>query len=184
MVLHYYIKVGLSMVLGLFFVGCSSDSSSYINGDTQIVSKVKKTGQNISYTSYDDGYYEIGTTPNYTRVSDTVTDEFTKLMWQDDAVGSQMDWTSAVSYCSALTLSGYTDWRLPTRQELQGIADYGKTNPAISTTFLNTNTSYYYWTSTDHVASSDAWCVGFGSGDQTNFFKSNGLYVRCVRAGQ
>ena len=144
----------------------------------------KKTGQTTSYANYDDGYYQKGATPNYTRDSDIVQDHLTGLMWQDDATPSAMTWTDAGAYCSALTLGGYTDWRLPTRAELQGIADYGRYNPAIDPTFQNT-ISYFYWSSTAGAdGTDDAWYLNFDSGGQNNDNKAYDGYVRCVRAGQ
>jgi len=62
-------------------------------------------------------------------------DSDTKLMWQDapytDAedgayarersVGKAGNWRHAVDYCRRLDYAGYTDWRLPTADELQAI---------------------------------------------------------------
>nr|MBC8236666.1 DUF1566 domain-containing protein [Candidatus Sulfurimonas ponti] len=144
----------------------------------------KKTGQTTSYANYDDGYYQKGATPNYTRDSDIVQDHLTGLMWQDDATPSAMTWTDAGAYCSALTLGGYTDWRLPTRAELQGIADYGRYNPAIDPTFQNT-VSNVYWSSTTYAnGTGNAWYLHFYVGYQYNYTKTGSFYVRCVRAGQ
>jgi hypothetical protein len=47
---------------------------------------VKKTGQVKSYEKYDDGYYQKGADPSYTRDNEKeiVTDNLTGLMWQDN----------------------------------------------------------------------------------------------------
>jgi hypothetical protein len=34
-----------------------------------------------------------------------------------------VDWLKATAYCAKLQLAGYSDWRLPTIEELQGIYD-------------------------------------------------------------
>lgn len=113
-----------------------------------------------------------------------VTDNKTGLMWQDDAIGNQVDWNTAITTCENLTLGGYDDWRLPNIRELKSIVDKSRFNPAISPNFIIA--SSYIWSSTTYVAYPDyAWFVYFGmSGDDGAFDKTNNNYVRCVRAGQ
>jgi hypothetical protein len=48
----------------------------------------------------------------------TVTHTTTGLMWHRSASANQaMDWGTALQYCEASELSGFTDWRLPTLRE-------------------------------------------------------------------
>ena len=157
----------------------------------------------------DDGHYQKGHDPLYVRDDGDhiVSDNITGLEWQDDLAaktvtkqwltttnyddcsdnGNNCENTSgdtATTYCAALSLGGHEDWRLPTRKELVGLADYGQTNPAMSPVFENV-ASNYYWSSTTYAgASSNAWYVRFNSGFQYDYYKSDSLYVRCVRAGQ
>ncbi len=53
------------------------------------------------------------------------TDPATGLMWtkKDSGVASQLNWAQAANYCRGLQLDGYSNWRLPTIGELQGIYD-------------------------------------------------------------
>jgi Protein of unknown function (DUF1566) len=53
----------------------------------------------------------------------TWTDPATGLMWTRMDNGSDLDWNKATAYCSNLQLAGYSGWRLPTIEELQGISD-------------------------------------------------------------
>jgi hypothetical protein len=53
----------------------------------------------------------------------TWTDPATGLMWTKEDNGSDVDWLQAKDYCSQLQLAGYSDWRLPTTEELKGIYD-------------------------------------------------------------
>lgn len=142
--------------------------------------RVLKTGQTKSYATGDDGYYQKGIARSYARSGDIVIDNVTKLQWQDDTDAKTVlkTWEDAKTYCSGLTLGGYSDWRLPSIQELLSIADLGKYNPAIDSTFQNVS-SNGYWSST-----STAWYVGFDDGDDGWSNKSSSGYVRCVRAGQ
>jgi len=149
------------------------------------ISKLKKTGQTTSYAQFDDGDYQIGITPSYSRRGDIVTDNVTKLQWQDneDTKTIEKNWEDAKSYCSSLSLGGYNDWRLPTRKELKSIVDYGKHDPTIDSTFVNV-TSCGYWTSIIYASdSSYAWFVVFYDGIDFWISKMEELSIRCVRVG-
>ena len=115
----------------------------------------------------------------------TVTDASTGLMWQKAEPGS-MYWESAITYCESLSLAGYNDWRLPSRNELQSLVDYSKFDPAINTTFFpNTVFTSRYWSSTTVAADTTrAWRVYFGNGYVTNYNKLYDYYVRAVRSVQ
>jgi hypothetical protein len=47
----------------------------------------------------------------------------TRVMWTLKDNGSSIDWNGAVAYCKSLRIGGYSDWQLPTIQELQGLHD-------------------------------------------------------------
>ena len=156
---------------------------------------------------YDDGYYEKGVAPSYTNASGIVRDEITGLMWQDDAdvktvtkpwlTGSNYDTCenntsspacydtsgdTASSYCGALDLGGYTDWRLPTQVELEGIVDYASSDPAIDTSSFSNITSELYWSAlTKDGTPQTAWIVYFQYGSVYDVAKDQSNYVRCVR---
>jgi hypothetical protein len=151
-----------------------------------------------------DGTYTINP-PSYTVNPDgTVFDNNTWLMWQQQDDNITRTWDEARGYCESLTLSGYADWRLPTKAELASIVIYGGSIPSIdSSVFLNTK-SGDYWSSTTYPAcySNLAWYVHFGSGidfwdwcdnrrspttlqgGNVNLASmSSKLYARCVRGG-
>lgn len=56
-------------------------------------------------------------------VNSTWNDPATGLMWTKTDNGSDVDWNQATAYCSKLQLAGYSGWRLPTIEELEGIHD-------------------------------------------------------------
>jgi len=95
----------------------TSDTTTSVSKST-----LKKTGQTISYYPGDDGTYQKGVTPSYTRSNDVVKDHITGLQWQDDVEAKTVmkTWSEAQNYCSDLGLDG-GGWRLPTIQELQSI---------------------------------------------------------------
>lgn len=49
------------------------------------------------------------------------TDPASHLTWQVSPPGNEMNRDAAQSYCSALSLDGYSDWRLPTVSELRSL---------------------------------------------------------------
>jgi len=111
-----------------------------------------------------------------------VLDNNTGLMWQQTIPTNTYKWAEAVSYCNDLSYAGYSDWRLPTPQELLTIVDNSRYNPAIDTNYFPDTQSYYFWSSSTYVGDTDiAWRVGFGYGDVYGYDKTSSYYVRCVR---
>lgn len=157
----------------------------------------------------DDGFYQKGKISRYSRVTDIVTDEITGLMWQDDVVvvtltkpwltpviynSCASDTTSSIcvdtsgdtatTYCKDLVLGSYTDWRLPTITELDGIVDYSNYTPAIDSIYVNMNNSYNYWSSTVYSNPNDStWMVDFRTGNIRADSKDRSRSIRCVRGG-
>ncbi|PHS55641.1 MAG: hypothetical protein COB17_11250 [Sulfurimonas sp.] len=110
-----------------------------------------------------------------------VLDTTTKLMWQDDTTPSTMNWSSALNYCEALTLGGYSNWRLANFNELYFLADRTIFSPAINPVFKNVVSSFY-WSSSTYVADNTlAWNVYFSNGYDYANNKTDNYYVRCVR---
>ena len=54
-------------------------------------------------------------------VDGTVTDTKTGLMWAAKDNGSPINWPDALFYCQNYSVSGYTDWRMPTLAELASL---------------------------------------------------------------
>jgi len=53
----------------------------------------------------------------------TVLDTSTNLMWAAKDNGSNISWKGAKSYCENHRGGGYSDWRMPTQDELAGLYD-------------------------------------------------------------
>jgi hypothetical protein len=51
------------------------------------------------------------------------SDPSSGLMWTAKDNGNDVTWGNAVKYCRNLSVAGYSDWRLPSIDELQGIYD-------------------------------------------------------------
>lgn len=110
----------------------------------------------------------------------TVTDSAANLMWQQGE-SSPILGSNAAGTCTSLRLAGYSDWRLPTANELMSIVNTGF-SPTIDTTYFPNATTNKYWTADlDPAISGNAICVGFGSGHTVSTSLSEAWYVRCVR---
>jgi hypothetical protein len=155
--------------------GSSSVSSYYLPDTGQTVSHTDTFGEDNDYLIHPPAYRDNG--------DGTVNDLNTGLIWQQATSDSEMDVDSAGSYCSGLSLAGYSDWRLPNIYELQSIVDYGKYGPSIDTTAFPGTKSFSIWSSTTDISSFGAWLVGFYNGIVSYEHKSDKFSVRCVRGG-
>ncbi len=120
----------------------------------------------------------------FTKSCNIVTDTVTNLQWQDDAIGSEMDWEAAITYCEDLELDTLDDWRLPNINELKSIIDRSRFKPAIVDEFEHTSSSVYWSSTTYEDFKYNALHSSFNSGNTNNDDKSSSYFVRCVRAGQ
>ena len=162
------------------------------------LTRLPATGQTTSYGTKqkEDGYYESGATLRYstTDVSGEiiVNDLNTGLMWEQKTVGNTATtytWENAQIYCedqigTTGTYAGYSDWRLPNIKELFGITklDAGQSDPFIDQTYFPNTQSNYYWSSTTFPLDvAPALRVHFGLGYVHAGDKTDYSYVRCVR---
>jgi hypothetical protein len=124
----------------------------------------------------------------------TVTDTSTRLTWQQDVTveangltgDGYITWEEALLYVSGLNsikYGGYTDWRLPNRNELLSLVDYNLDSPAINTNLFPGPTTSYWTSTTEHGMNENAWTVWFFAGWDDNWSKNAGGYVRAVRGG-
>ena len=110
-----------------------------------------------------------------------VTDTKTGLIWQKTYLSVERNWQQALSYCEYLTYAGYTDWRLPNKNELASLVNYAKYNPASD--FPDMPSNSFWSSSTDAGYTYYAFCVLFRDGAvySGDGFKSSNNYVRCER---
>jgi len=90
-----------------------------------------------------------------------------------DIVNGCAEASRAARLCSDLSSGGYTDWYLPAKDQLNTLY----TQRAVVGGFTTSN----YWSSTEN-SSNSAWSQYFNLGNQSNNYKNNGFYVRCIRS--
>jgi hypothetical protein len=117
--------------------------------------------------------------------NEAALDKETGLVWQINTDDITRSWSDAGYYCRRLYLGGRMGWRLPTIEELNSLQDRSQLNPVLPAghPFINHLSSVYWADSTYAAYLEYAWYVGFYSGDVNPGFKSDTLYVRCVRGG-
>ncbi len=140
--------------------------------------KLPKTGQNISYANYDDGYYKVGSNSNFSKILDVVVNNNSGLMWQDDinTIEAKHTWADAAYNCDTLNLDSFYDWRLPTAHELYYLAKKGD---VILDTPFGFKTDGGYWSS--GMSLNNAIFVDFSNATEDVVDIENTNYVRCVR---
>ncbi len=116
---------------------------------------------------------------------EVVIDHVTGLTWQGQDDGIKRTWLEASDYSA---LDGYSDWRLPTKKELQSIANYDGYRPFPE---ANKVTAYFpfphqtdgsYWSATTRAfLSLSAWKVYLANSLVSKTVKSDYNYVRAVR---
>ena len=139
-----------------------------LNGQntTKTMLKLPDTGQTSDYTPTfgEDSDYNINAPFFIKNNNGTITDTITGLMWQQTD-GGEMSIEKARIYADTLTLTGFTDWRLPTAHEGFSILNMDKLNPALDIAFFTNTGAEYWWTS--DVRFDDAtkiWATNSGGG--------------------
>jgi hypothetical protein len=125
-------------------------------------------------------------TPNpesYTNNGDgTVTDNVTKLMWEQADSTATYSWSDAKAYCVARRTAGYSDWRLPTQIELFSIVDWRATGNVAFNPVFSAQPGVQYWSVNmnpiDISGTPQPFIVG---SDGTGSSGGGPFNVRCVR---
>ena len=122
---------------------------------TAVYAGAKEKARDGRFIAYDNG---------------TVLDTKTNLMWAAKDNGKDINWSDAKSYCENYRGGGYTDWRMPTPDELAELYDSSKSRTGACNTSYNIHvatelidiTCFAPWTS--ETRSSEAAIFGFSRG--------------------
>jgi hypothetical protein len=158
---------------------------------TEVISERKIRGQG-GIVFYDKGYYSDGW--RYMEVAPAHIIGYAPWAWWGDFAGTQTGigtgkrntdlivasqggpsaTGTAAQICAALTINGYNDWFLPSRDELNLM--YQNLHRLGLGGFVND----WYWSSSlrDHR---EAWRQDFSDGRQSQRDQHTGCYVRAVR---
>lgn len=144
--------------------------------------KVPATTPDVTFAIHDNG---------------TVTHQVTGLMWMRCSLGQKWDgqscngeaaslsWENALQASTRSAFAGYSDWRLPNKNELETIVEESCHSPAINERVFPATPSAYFWTSSPYAGlANGAWSIDFGYGSVNASVKSGNLNVRLVRGGR
>ena len=112
-----------------------------------------------------------------------VTDPQTELIWQNSYVSGK-NWQQALSYCENLTYAGYSDWRLPNKNELVSLVNFSSNSFPSSKFPEIPATNEHYFLSSTTTSTGYARCVGLYYGVLSTCSKTGQNYVRCVRSNE
>ncbi len=140
------------------------------------------------------------TTPNRVFIlhaDGTVTHNTTGLIWMRCLLGQTWSdttcngtaqiyqWWGALQMADSYTFAGYSDWRLPNKNELASIIEEACHDPAINTLAFPVWERSIVWSSSPSAGNSNsAWLAVFDDGRVATNDKKNSYYVRLVRGGQ
>jgi hypothetical protein len=122
-----------------------------------------------------------------TKSDSTLTDPATGLMWARKDNGTDVNWRQSSSYCADLHLEGYSNWRLPTIEEIAAMYDGGEVSKCgEGECFIKwgiTLSSNTAWSSSAGTTSSEAWAFAFSQGARASLIRIVSISKRalCVR---
>ena len=114
-----------------------------------------------------------------------VADSTNHLLWQASvtAANSEKTWKQALAYCENLTYAGFSDWRVPNKNELFTLLNNGETTPASYFPNAYSVLNETFWSSSSVQAGNQAFVVDFNNADISFSTKSNSdkHNILCVR---
>jgi hypothetical protein len=165
-----------------------NSSPKYYNDDYQNRISFLTIGQKAGTFSWDDErtLAQIEKMTGYIVKPRGVTSQFKHggfVVYERDGHGlvasitdlGEMDWNAAKTACDELILNGYSDWHLPSKEELNSV--YVNMKQVGVGGFSNN----FYWSSTEND-NYIAWFQNFNNGYQYYSTKGYPLYVRAIRA--
>lgn len=99
--------------------------------------------------------------------ADFWTDPDTKLMWTAADNGSGLSWSQAQRYCRELALSGFSDWTLPSIDDLQGIFESAHNEGGFHVKGPLKLTGWQ-WSATPGSQKGEGWALDFGDGGRAS----------------
>jgi hypothetical protein len=170
-------KVVTILIASLMAISCSTAIFVYA-GTPEEQQKLKtvprETARDGNFIAFDNG---------------TVLDMRTKLMWAAKDNGSSINWADANSYCESYRGGGFTDWRMPTPDELAGLYDEAKAYTSncdydVRLTALIRLTCTFVWSS--ERSGSDVTIFAFHRGKRAWTDQSTSRHTRAlpVRSGK
>ena len=123
--------------------------------------------------------------PKIVNGCDVVIDHATALMWQYSGSQDRLTWMQAKEYVRQLNevqFAGYSDWRLPTIEELSSLLEPQKLPGKLYIEPVFDPIQRICWSADIFDSSANVWFVYFEHGYVSNTDADSELYVRAVRS--
>ncbi len=119
--------------------------------------------------------------PNFVRDAkeNTVRDIRGGKLYTDIPNARKYTFHEATEYCKGLRHGGYSDWRLPSLEELKSLFDFTRRPVSIRNSFHNTQKGIY-WTSTPDRYE-NAWYIDYDLGRYNTEKYDRPFHAMCVR---
>lgn len=127
-------------------------------------------------------HYEVQTCANV----NVIVDKATNLMWPQAGSAERLTWMEAKNYVEQLNSTqsaGYSDWRLPTIEELASLLEFRKS--PVQPLYLDPlfdQTQTICWSADILDSAANVWFVYFAHGYVSHTDADSRLYVRAVRS--
>ena len=146
------------------------------NDIIKFIKKTTSTTNPITYTNTTDRF--TGTLWD----GNIITDTTTGLMWESVPTTTKYSWDNAKSYCDWLNLWWYTNWRMPSIDELKSIVDssYSSSNYWHESKFTLKDSSCYWSSTTNKSYTDSARFLCFGDATTVSDTKASHLSVICT----
>jgi hypothetical protein len=94
-------------------------------------------------------------------------DPATKLIWTATDNGSGLSWSQASRYCRESKVGGFTDWTLPSIDDLQGLFEWA---PSPSGYHIRgpIKLTGWQWSATPGSQKGEGWVLDFGDGGRAS----------------
>lgn len=113
-----------------------------------------------------------------------VTDQATGLMWQQAGSPEKMNWDQAKAYVEQLNQNGeggFSDWRLPTIEELGSLVEFEQKNGTLYIDAAFDATQNVCWSADTMAAENSSWAASYTNGHLFSDARTNTNFVRAVR---
>jgi len=109
----------------------------------------------------------------------TILDTRTNFLWQQSSPSKKFTWKESNEYCKSLMFVGYSDWRLPTKEELEYLINR-KYSPSIDPIFECKPS--WYWSSSTYAYDPIYACLAhFYDGYIHHDYRGCVHFIRAVR---